>query len=137
MPEPVIHSAAGAVAAGGAVIPVAAAASGFFGIEYASIAWAFIGGVVYLIALKRMNSWVMACLSVFVSTSIGGAFGTWLAKPALLLLVEYVPTLKPWEPEALHPMMGLIALVVGIFIQAALPGLANRVGRISEGPHAL
>lgn len=137
MPEPVIHSAGGAVAAGGALIPVAAAASGLFGIEYLSIAWAFIGGVVYLIALERMNSWLMACLSVFVSTAMGSALGTWLAEPSVLLLMEYVPTLKPWEPKALHPMMGLIALAVGIFIQAALPGLAKRVGRISEGSHVI
>lgn len=137
MPEPLTHSAAGAAAAGVAVVPTAAAVSGLFGIEYLAISWAFVGGVVYLITLERMNSWAMACLSVFVSTAVGSGFGHWFAKPALIVLMHYVPMLQPWEPEALHPIMGFISLVVGIFVQRALPGLAKRVGSISEGNHVL
>lgn len=137
MPEPLTHSTAGAVAAGVAVVPTAAAVSGVFGIEYLAISWAFIGGVVYLITLDRMNSWAMACLSVFVSTAVGSGFGHWFAKPALIVLMHYMPLLQPWEPEALHPIMGFISLSVGIFVQRALPGLAKRVGSISEGNHVL
>ena len=130
MPEPLTHSAAGATAAGIAVVPTAAAVSGLFDIEYLAISWAFIGGVVYLITLERMNSWAMACLSIFVSTALGNGFGHWLAKPAVILLMHFMPMLQPWEPEGLHPIMGFISLSVDIFGQRALPAPANLIFRM-------
>jgi hypothetical protein len=136
MPEPISHSAAGALAAGLGAAAVAPPLAGISGFEYIALGWAFVGGCIYLMLMGRLPIWWQAFVSVFISTVMGAALAHWFAKPSVLMLVHTFEALRPWQPEALEPVMGFIALIVGIFIQKAMPGLMTRVGILSEGKHA-
>lgn len=132
MPEPITHSTGGAVLA---VAPAVMAANGLFGIEYAAIGWAFIGGCLALIWLERFEHWGYAMASIVGSTIIGSAIGQWSAAPVLLTVQHFAQWLTPWAMTAEKTATCFIALAVGLLTQKAMPGLFRRVGILSEGSH--
>jgi len=129
MPEPLSHSAAGATAA---LIPAAVTTS-FLGLEPVALGWAFIGGTIYLIWLGRMDHWAKACGTIFISTFIGTCFAQNTAEPVLLIVQHNWPYLLPWAINAKFQAMSIIALLVGIFCQAAMPGLMKRAEGYGKG----
>lgn len=132
MPEPISHTAAGAALAA----PVAAVASGIFGIEFVSIGWAFVGGVLSLIWMPRFEYWWSALISVASSTILGATIGQWSAEPVLLTVNHFAAWLAPWATTAQPTATCALAFTVALFAQKAMPGLLHRVRILSEGKQA-
>lgn len=133
MPEPISHTVGGAALAA----PLATAvATSIFGIDVAAIGWAFIGGVLSLIWMPKMEHWLDALISVGSSTVIGSAVGQWSAEPVLLTVQHFASWLKPWAVTAQPTATCFMALILGLSAQFFMPGLLTRAGLISRGTQA-
>jgi hypothetical protein len=132
--EPVSQTAAGV----GLAIPISVAAGTLFGVEYPVIAFAFLGGMLVLLYLDRMD-WKRCAFSVAASTFVGSLAGQWLGTLFAALAVYgtfyFVPALDPLSVAAtvVAPIKLTIAFVSGLCSQKAIPALFRRMRRWGEG----
>lgn len=123
MPDPSTHAATVSATA-----PAVAVAASAFHITLWPFGIAFIAGCVALIYLNRMLP-KEALLSVIGSTLIGGATAQLSATPILLIATSFAPSISSWSQDGKMPMTFIIAMVIGLFCQKAMPALLRRADK--------
>lgn len=124
MQDPTTHAATVAAAA-----PTVAVATTIAGLALWPFGVAFIFACCALIYLDRMIL-KDAVLSIVGSTLIGGSVAQLSAAPALLIAANFFPALHDWAADSQITMTAIIAIIIGLFCQKAMPALLRRTDKL-------
>jgi len=106
--------------AAGASSAATAGAGIIFGVEYAVIGLALLGGATSLIYIAKMSVWRMIA-SIFGSTVLGVIAAALFTSIGIAIAIEFAPYLAPVLRDAHAEAKMLIAFCVGFCAQMAVP----------------
>lgn len=122
----------------GLAIPLTVAAGSMFGIDYATIAFAFLGGALVLLYIERM-SWFGCFTSLATATFVGSLtgqhIGTLVAALVVYATFYFIPAVDPLSVvlTVLTPIKAMLAFISGLVSQAGIRAAIKRIQRWGEG----